>query len=102
MPEGSGCRLRAVLTAQNPPPTAKSSLEAKVPASSLLITVGDPAMADERARKLAESALNRLAAELQAGKSEALKNYLGTMGRFPVRYDSRHDRVAPASAGLSG
>ena len=28
-------------------------------------------MADERARKLTESALNRLAAELQAGKSEA-------------------------------
>ena len=39
-------------------------------------------MADERARKLAENALNRLAAELQAGKSEALKNYLATMGRF--------------------
>ena len=39
-------------------------------------------MADDRARKLTESALNRLAAELQAGKSEALKNYLTTMGRF--------------------
>lgn len=39
-------------------------------------------MADDRARKLAESALTRLAAELQTGKSEALQNYLATMGRF--------------------
>src|SRR5437016_2786467 len=39
-------------------------------------------MADDRARKLAENALNRLAAELEAGKSEALRNYLATMGRF--------------------
>lgn len=39
-------------------------------------------MADDRARKLAESALNRLAAELEAGKSETLKNYLATMGKF--------------------
>src|SRR6266849_6237606 len=39
-------------------------------------------MADDRVRKLAEDALNRLAAELEAGKSEALQNYLATMGRF--------------------
>ena len=39
-------------------------------------------MADERARKLAEDAFNRLAAELDAGKSEAFKNYLAAMGRF--------------------
>jgi hypothetical protein len=39
-------------------------------------------MADERVRKLAEDAINRLAAELEAGKSEALQNYLNTMGRF--------------------
>ena len=39
-------------------------------------------MADEKIRKTAEDALNRLAAELQAGKSEALRNYLATMGRF--------------------
>src|SRR5216683_3959391 len=39
-------------------------------------------MADEKVRKIAEEALNRLAAELEAGKSEALKNYLAAMGRF--------------------
>ena len=39
-------------------------------------------MADDRVRKMAEEALNRLAAELEAGKSEALQNYLATMGRF--------------------
>jgi hypothetical protein len=39
-------------------------------------------MADDKVRKLAEDALNRLAAELEAGKSEALQNYLATMGRF--------------------
>jgi antirestriction protein ArdC len=39
-------------------------------------------MADDRVRKLAEDAINRLAAELEAGKSEALQNYLSTMGRF--------------------
>lgn len=39
-------------------------------------------MADDRVRKLAEDAINRLAAELEAGKSEALQNYLNTMGRF--------------------
>ena len=33
-------------------------------------------------RKMAEDALNRLAGELEAGKSEALQNYLATMGRF--------------------
>src|SRR5437870_1309110 len=33
-------------------------------------------------RKMAEEALNRLAGELEAGKSEALQNYLATMGRF--------------------
>jgi hypothetical protein len=39
-------------------------------------------MADDRVRKLAEDAINRLAAELEAGKSEALQNYLNSMGRF--------------------
>src|SRR5450755_325209 len=39
-------------------------------------------MADDRVRKLAEESLNRLASELEAGKSEALQNYLNTMGRF--------------------
>jgi len=39
-------------------------------------------MADEKVRKLAEEALDKLAAELEAGKSEALQNYLATMGRF--------------------
>ena len=39
-------------------------------------------MPDDRARKIAEQALNRLAAELEAGKSENLRNYLATMGRF--------------------
>src|SRR2546422_9769130 len=38
-------------------------------------------MADN-VRKMAEDALNRLAGELEAGKSEALQNYLATMGRF--------------------
>jgi hypothetical protein len=39
-------------------------------------------MTNDRIRKLAEDAINRLAAELEAGKSEALRNYLKTMGRF--------------------
>jgi hypothetical protein len=39
-------------------------------------------MADDRAKKMAEEALNRLTSELEAGKSEALQNYLATMGRF--------------------
>jgi hypothetical protein len=39
-------------------------------------------MADDRVRKLADDAINRLAAELEAGKSEAMRNYLNTMGRF--------------------
>jgi hypothetical protein len=39
-------------------------------------------MADDKVRKIAEEALDRLAAELEAGKSEALKNYLAAMGRF--------------------
>lgn len=37
---------------------------------------------NDRARKTAEEALNRLSAELEAGKSEALKNYLAAMSRF--------------------
>jgi hypothetical protein len=36
----------------------------------------------EQVRKLAEDALNRLSAELEAGRSEALKTYLTAMGRF--------------------
>jgi hypothetical protein len=39
-------------------------------------------MADDKVRKVAEEAFNRLAAELEAGKSETLRNYLATMGRF--------------------
>jgi hypothetical protein len=39
-------------------------------------------MSDEKARKIAEEALNRLSADLEAGRSEALKNYLGAMSRF--------------------
>ena len=36
----------------------------------------------DRAHKTAEDALNRLSAELEAGKSEALKSYLDAMSRF--------------------
>ena len=39
-------------------------------------------MADDKVRQIAEEALNRLSAELEAGKSATLKNYLGAMGRF--------------------
>jgi hypothetical protein len=39
-------------------------------------------MSDEKVRKIAEDALNRLAAELQAGRSETLQSYLAAMGRF--------------------
>jgi antirestriction protein ArdC len=38
--------------------------------------------ASDKAKKAAEEALNRLSAELEAGKSEALRNYLATMSRF--------------------
>ncbi len=37
---------------------------------------------NEKARKIAEEALGRLSAELERGQSDALKNYLATMGRF--------------------
>ena len=39
-------------------------------------------MADEEVRKIAEEALDRLSDALEAGQSEALKNYLAAMGRF--------------------
>lgn len=39
-------------------------------------------MPDDKARKIAEEALQRLSADLAAGQSKALKNYLGAMGRF--------------------
>src|ERR1017187_1888963 len=39
-------------------------------------------MADEKLRQMAEDALNRLSAELEAGHSDAMKNYLSAMGRF--------------------
>src|ERR1700693_515003 len=39
-------------------------------------------MGDDKIRQMAEEALNRLSAELEAGKSETLKNYLAAMGRF--------------------
>ena len=37
---------------------------------------------NETARKMAEEALNKLSAELEHGKSEALQNYLASMSRF--------------------
>src|SRR5215470_11286327 len=39
-------------------------------------------MADDKVRKIAEEALNRLSAALEAGRSEALNQYLAAMGRF--------------------
>ncbi len=36
----------------------------------------------EKTRKIAEEALGRLSVALEAGRSEALKNYLAVMGRF--------------------
>lgn len=39
-------------------------------------------MKDEKARKLADEAIQRLIAELERGRSEALKNYLSAMSRF--------------------
>jgi N-terminal domain of anti-restriction factor ArdC len=42
----------------------------------------DMPYASDKAKKAAEEALNRLSAELEAGKSEALKTYLSTMSRF--------------------
>jgi N-terminal domain of anti-restriction factor ArdC len=39
-------------------------------------------MADDKVRKMAEEALNRLSAALDAGRSEALKQYLAAVGRF--------------------
>src|SRR6202049_5226143 len=39
-------------------------------------------MGDDKVRQMAEEALNRLSAELEAGKSETLKNYLAAMARF--------------------
>ena len=38
--------------------------------------------ANDKARKVAEEALNRLSADLEAGRSEGLKNYLSAMSRF--------------------
>src|SRR6266849_204046 len=39
-------------------------------------------MADDKAGKMAEEALNRLSAALEAGSSETLNQYLAAMGRF--------------------
>jgi hypothetical protein len=39
-------------------------------------------MADEKLRKMAEDALSRLSAELEARHSDAMKNYLSAMSRF--------------------
>src|SRR5438445_4259264 len=39
-------------------------------------------MADDKVRKMAEGALNRLSAALEAGRSETLNQYLAAMGRF--------------------
>ncbi len=41
-----------------------------------------PPMAEDKARQLTEDALKHLTEELQAGRSDALKNYLAAMGRF--------------------
>ena len=38
--------------------------------------------ANDKARKVAEEALNRLSAELEAGRSEGLKSYLSAMSRI--------------------
>jgi antirestriction protein ArdC len=46
-------------------------------------------MADDRVRKMAEDAFNRLDAELETGKSEGLQNYLATLARFH-RYSLRN------------
>jgi hypothetical protein len=37
---------------------------------------------NDAARQMAEEGLNQLSAELEAGRSEALKNYLSAMRRF--------------------
>jgi antirestriction protein ArdC len=37
---------------------------------------------NEKVRKMAEEALDRLSAELEAGRSQALQDYLAAMGRF--------------------
>src|SRR5216683_59984 len=39
-------------------------------------------MADDKVRKMAEEALNRLSAALEAGNSDTLNQYLAAMGRF--------------------
>ena len=39
-------------------------------------------MADDKVKKIAEEALNRLSAALEAGHSERLREYLAVMGRF--------------------
>jgi hypothetical protein len=39
-------------------------------------------MADDKVRKLAEEALNRLTAALEAGRSETLNQHLAAIGRF--------------------
>jgi RNA polymerase sigma factor (sigma-70 family) len=39
-------------------------------------------MREDKVREIAQDALKRLAEELQAGRSDALKAYLATMGRF--------------------
>src|SRR5580693_8280203 len=37
---------------------------------------------NDKARKVSEEALKQLSAELEAGRSDGLKNYLAAMGRF--------------------
>ena len=39
-------------------------------------------MPDDRAKRLADEALQRLMAELEQGRSDALRNYLSALGRF--------------------
>src|SRR5580704_16280558 len=50
--------------------------------SSLRMSDGMEFNPTEKARKIADEALERLSTELEAGRSEALQNYLAVMGRF--------------------
>lgn len=45
-------------------------------------------MPDDKARKIAEKALQRLSADLAAGQSEALKNYLGCINTVGTEADA--------------
>jgi hypothetical protein len=91
-PSGRAVRKSLVST---PFPEEPASALAFVPAAERDLTVAGGACfsgfcacsgventATDKARKAAEDALTKLAAELEAGKSEALTNYLAVVGRF--------------------